>query len=78
MIGTILGFMASALTLFASYLIGEKRAVGFLVSAFSQLVWFSRGLVDGLIDLIIIATIFLAIALWNYRKWTKPQNVTSP
>jgi hypothetical protein len=68
--GTLLGLTACTLTLLSSYLIGEKRAAGFLVSAVSQLFWFSRGLADGLVDLLVISTIFLVIAIWNYRKWT--------
>lgn len=71
MIGVILGLVACSLTFLSMYLIGEKRSSGFVVSAVSQIVWFSRGLVDGLVDLLIIPIIFLALAAWNYRKWKR-------
>lgn len=73
----IVGFIATALTLFGMYIVGCKSRFGFIVALIGEGFWAWRGFTMHLPDLVILAGIFAVMNTWNYWRW-RPRNVDTP
>jgi len=70
----VVGLIATAVIFYACYLVGEKKASGFLFSIAGQVLWIIRGVYWNLPDVIITSWLFLGLGVYNYLKWTaKPE-----
>jgi hypothetical protein len=65
-----MGWIATAIMLYGSFLIGEKNKTGFLCQITGNSLWAIIGIQRGMqLDLITISVAFVALYVRNYRLW---------
>lgn len=65
-----MGWVATAVTLFGSYLVGEKYKGGFLCQIIGNTLWAIVGIMRGpQYDLIFVSLAFVALYVRNYFVW---------
>lgn len=69
------GWAATFITLYGSWLVGEKSKVGFLCQILGNSLWATVGYIRGpQYDLIFVSLAFVALYIRNYIKWTREEN----
>lgn len=65
-----MGWAATIITLFGSYLVGEKCKGGFICQIVGNTLWAIVGVTRGMqFDLIFVSLAFVALYVRNYWKW---------
>ncbi len=65
-----MGWAATFITLFGSYLVGEKSKRGFVCQIVGNLLWAAVGVTRGMqLDLIFVSLAFVALYIRNYFVW---------
>lgn len=72
-----MGWLATLFLIYGSYLVGDKNRNGFLFLCAGNLGWAYVGFVRELQwDLIIVSLVFVAVASFNYWKWSRDVALT--
>ena len=67
-----MGWVATAIMLYGSYLVGEKNKVGFVCQITGNLLWAYVGVTrDCQLDLIVVSLAFCVLYIRNYFVWWK-------
>lgn len=68
----MMGWIATAIMLYGSFLVGEKNKTGFLCQITGNVLWAYVGLTRGMqVDLIVVSLAFCALYCHNFAKWCK-------
>lgn len=68
----MIGWIATAVLLYGSWLVGERRKVGFLCQLTGNAMWAYVGFTRGpQVDLIVVSLAFVALYLRNYFVWRR-------
>ena len=68
------GWAATFITLYGSWLVGEKSKRGFLCQIVGNTLWALVGVCRGMqYDLIFVSLAFVVLYVRNYAKWTKEE-----
>lgn len=69
-----MGWIATFITLYGSWLVGEKSKKGFVCQIVGNTLWAAVGIVRGMqADLIFVSLCFVVLYVRNYTKWTREE-----
>ena len=63
-------WVATALTMLAIYLLGNKRKEGFVIMIIGNLCWVALGLIVHSIAMVIANVVFIVMNLRGFMKWS--------
>jgi hypothetical protein len=67
-----MGWLATAIMLYGSFLVGERNKIGFLCQIMGNAMWGVVGLTRGFqLDLVVVSLAFCILYIRNYRKWCR-------
>lgn len=67
----MIGWLAVAINVTGLLLLGQKMRVGWLFGAAAEFCWLIRASDKQMPDLLVISTVYIAIAVVNFAKWRK-------
>lgn len=71
-----MGWLAVIITLYGSYLVGEKCKRGFVCQIVGNLLWAAVGITRGMQwDLIAVSLAFVVLYVINLRKWWRAERL---
>lgn len=69
-----MGWLATFVTLYGSWLVGERSKKGFVCQIVGNTLWALVGVYRGMqYDLIFVSLCFVVLYVRNYAKWTREE-----